>query len=88
MALVKLDLTKLLEEELFIYFIVLELEPSSSLIRLQVIILRESLLTGLFNLLQRQSELVDQLSTTFEKLPVIVLPYSLLLELLCLIKKL
>lgn len=58
------------------------------MIRLQVIILRESLLMGLLMLLQRQSELVDQLSTTFEKLPVIVLPYSLLLELLCLIKKL
>ena len=58
------------------------------MIRLQVIILRESLLMGLLMLLQRQSELVDQLFTTFEKLPVIVLPYSLLLELLCLIKKL
>ena len=48
----------------------------SSLIKLQVVALKESLPMVLLLKLQKWSVLEDQLSATFEKLLIIVLPYS------------
>ena len=71
-----------------IYSIVQRLELSSFSTSLQVVILRGSSLMVLLLMLQERSVLEDQLSTTSEKLLIVIPPCFKLLVQLYLIKRL